>query len=165
MLKTNVVFLLTIFLLGFTNTPNRIPPKIGDIAPEINLQSTDRAKSHKLSDLRGKMVLVYFWASFAPPCRFENPNIVRAYNKYKNKGFTVYAVSLDTELDRWKSAIRKDAMLWPHHVSDLKSYESSVIKNYGIKSVPYNFLLDKTGKVIDINLKGNNLAQTIEKNL
>ena len=165
MLKINIIILISIFVLGFSYSPNNIPPKVGELAPEINLPSVDRSKNLKLSDLKGKVVLVYFWASFAPPCRFENPNIVRAYNKYKDKGFAVYAVSLDTDINRWKSAMKKDAMNWPYHVSDLKGYESAVIKNYGIKTVPYNFLLDKTGKVIAINLKSNNLLQTIENNL
>ena len=165
MLKANIIILISIFVLGFSYSPKNIPPKVGELAPEINLPSVDRNKNLKLSDLKGKVVLVYFWASFAPPCRFETPNIVRAYNKYKDKGFTIYAVSLDTDINKWKSAINKDAMNWAYHVSDLKSYESAVVKNYGVKSVPYNFLLDKTGKVIAINLKGNNLSQTIDKYL
>jgi len=165
MFKINIIILISVFIFGFSYIPKNIPPKVGELAPEINLPSIDRTKNIKLSGLKGKVVLVYFWASFAPPCRFENPNVVRAYNKYKDKGFTVYAISLDTDINKWKSAINKDAMNWINHVSDLKSYESEVVKNYGIKSVPYNFLLDKTGKVIAINLKGNSLLQAIEKNL
>ncbi len=165
MFKTNIIILISIFIFGFSYTSNYIPPKVGELAPEIDLPSVNRAKNLKLSALKGKVVLVYFWASFAPPCRFENPNVVRAYNKYNSKGFTVFSVSLDTDANRWKSAIKKDAMNWPNHVSDFKSYESGVIKNYGITNVPYNFLLDKTGKVIAINLKGNSLLQAIEKNL
>jgi len=165
MLKTNIIILISIFIFGFSYSPKNIPPKVGELAPEINLPSVDRKKNIKLSALKGKVVLVYFWASFAPPCRFENPNVVRAYNKYKSKGFTVYSVSLDTDINKWKSAINKDAMTWENHVSDLKSYESGVVKNYGITSVPYNFLLDKTGKVIGVNLKGAKLLQAIEKSL
>ncbi|MBN2479855.1 MAG: TlpA family protein disulfide reductase, partial [Parachlamydiales bacterium] len=151
--------------------PDKQTPKIGDIAPEINLPAVDRSKSYKLSELRGKMVLIYFWASFAPPCRFENDHVVRIYNKYKDKsfknaeGFTVYAVSLDRDVEKWKAAIKKDNMQWPYHVSDMKSYESEVVNNYGIINVPFNFLIDGSGKVIAINLKSPDLANTIEKHL
>ncbi len=163
MWKISIITIISIFIFGFSYSHKNAPPKIGELAPEINLPTTNRTKNYKLSDLKGKVVLLYFWASFAPPCRFENPNIVRAYNKYKNKNFTVYAVSLDTDLNKWKSAINRDGMNWTNHVSDFKSYQSNVVKNYGIKSIPYNLLLDKKGKIIGINLKGNKLIQTIEK--
>ena len=147
------------------------PPKIGEIAPDINLPSTNRTVSYKLSDLRGKLVLVNFWASLFAPCRFENPNIVKAYNQYKNKsfvngqGFTIYSVSLDLNEENWKNAITKDKLSWKHHVSDLKGYDSEVAAAYGIRSIPYNYLIDGTGKVLAVNLRGAQLSKAIAKYL
>ncbi len=147
------------------------PPKIGEIAPEINLLSADRQKSYKLSDLRGKLVLVNFWASLVAPCRFENPNIVKVYNQFKNKsftnasGFAIYSVSLDSNLENWKKAIKNDKLSWPCQVSDLKGYDSEVAATYGIRSIPYNYLISGDGKVLAINLRGAQLGETIEKYL
>lgn len=147
------------------------PPKIGDTAPEINLLSTDRTTKYKLSDLRGKMVLLNFWASLAAPCRFENPNLVKTYKQYKDKtfqnasGFTIYSVSLDANVDNWKNAIAKDGLIWPYHVSDLKAYDSEVVALYGVRSIPYNYLIDGEGKIVAINLRGSQLGQTLTKYL
>jgi peroxiredoxin len=147
------------------------PPKIGEMAPEIVLLSTDRTTIYKLSELKGKMVLVNFWASLAAPCRFENPNILRAYQNFATKsfksgnGFAVFSVSMDTEVESWKTAIARDNLVWPHHVSDLKGYDSEVANIYGIKAIPYNYLIDGTGKVIAINLRGAELGKTLQENL
>jgi len=147
------------------------PPKVGEIAPEINLPSVNRAVSYKLSDLRGKLVLVNFWASLVAPCRFENPNLVKAYNQFKDKsfvnanGFTIYSVSLDSNMENWKKAIKNDKLNWPYQVSDLKGYDSEVAAEYGIRSIPYNYLIDGDGKVLAINLRGAQLSKTIEKYL
>ncbi len=144
------------------------PPKIGEKAPDIYMLSIDRQKTYKLSDLRGKVVLVNFWASMVAQCRFENPNIVRAYNKYKDKklkhgnGFEIFSVSLDTDVEKWKKAIERDKLSWKYHVSDLKAYESQAAYDYGVKAMPYNFLIDADGKVIAINLKGAELGKTLE---
>jgi thiol-disulfide isomerase/thioredoxin len=144
------------------------PPKIGDVAPEISMLAIDRNTTYKLSDLRGKMVLVNFWASLIAPCRFENPNLVKAYNKYKNRafskgdGFAIYSVSLDTDLNSWKGAVAKDRLAWPYHVSDLKGYESQAANDYGVRAIPYNYLIDGEGKVIAINLRGQDLTRTLE---
>jgi peroxiredoxin len=148
-----------------------VPPKVGDMAPDIVLLSTDRSTTYKLSDLRGKMVLVNFWASLVAPCRFENPNILRAYQQFATKsfksgnGFVVFSVSIDTELDSWKTAIAKDNLVWPYHVSDLKGYDSEVVNEYGVKAIPFNYLVDGTGKVIAINLRGAELSKVLLENL
>jgi thiol-disulfide isomerase/thioredoxin len=147
------------------------PPKVGDLAPEIVLLSTDRSTTYKLSDLKGKMVLVNFWASLVAPCRFENPNILRAYQHYATKsfksgnGFIVFSVSMDTDLESWKTAIARDNLVWPYHVSDLKGYDSEVADTYGVKAIPYNYLIDGTGKIIAINLRGADLSKTLQENL
>ncbi len=147
------------------------PPKVGDIAPDINLLSVDRTTSYKLSDLRGKIVLLNFWASLAAPCRFENPNLVKTYKQFKDKsfknahGFTIYSVSLDANVDNWKNAITKDHLIWPYHVSDLKAYDSEVVALYGVRSIPYNYLIDGDGKILAVNLRGAQLAQTLQKYL
>ena len=148
-----------------------MPPKIGEMAPEISMLALDRSSTYKLSDLKGKLVLVNFWASLVAPCRFENPNLVRAYQKYKGKSFTngngfeIFSVSLDTDLNSWKSAISKDKLTWKNHVSDFKGYESKAAHDYGVRAIPYNFLIDGEGKVVAINLRGTDLAKTLEANL
>jgi thiol-disulfide isomerase/thioredoxin len=100
----------------------------------------------KFSDLKGKVVLIDFWASWCGPCRAENPNVVRLYEKYKNKGFTVFSVSLDDEKSKWKDAIRKDNLSWPTHVSDLKGWKSPVVTSYGFDGIPFTVLVNKEGK-------------------
>ncbi len=144
------------------------PPKLGDIAPEIALLSPDGTTTYKLSDLRGKLVLVNFWASMVAQSRFENPNIVSTYNKFKDKqfsngnGFEIFSVSLDTDPNKWKNAIEKDNLIWKYHVSDLKGYKSQVAQSYGVKTMPYNVLIDGSGKIIALNLKGGKLNQKME---
>ncbi|MEN8119722.1 MAG: TlpA disulfide reductase family protein [Bacteroidota bacterium] len=180
-LKSGIILLSLILIFGFGNKHFQQkeqvkkefakPPKVGQIAPDINLPSVNRAVSYKLYDLRGKLVLVNFWASLVAPCRFENPNIVKAYNQFKDKnfvnakGFTIYSVSLDSNQENWKKAIKNDKLSWPYQVSDLKGYDSEVAAAYGIRSIPYNYLIDGNGKVLAINLRGAQLSKTIEKYL
>jgi thiol-disulfide isomerase/thioredoxin len=101
-------------------------------------------------------VLVDFWASWCGPCRGENPNVVKAYNKYKDKGkgFTVFSVSLDDDKDRWVKAIAADGLAWPNHVSDLQKWNNAAAAAYGVQSIPASFLLDPSGKIIGKNLRG-----------
>ena len=130
----------------------------GALAPDINLPMPD-GKKLALSSLRGKYVLIDFWASWCGPCRQENPNVVRAYNQFKNKGkgFTIYSVSLDQDKGKWEKAIAADGLIWSH-VSDLAGWNSVAGAAYGVKSIPQSFLLDPQGKIIAKNLRGEALA-------
>jgi peroxiredoxin len=132
---------------------------IGQVAPDIVLNDPF-GKTIPLSSLRGKYVLVDFWASWCRPCRMENPNVVRMYNRFKGKGFEVYSVSLDDNKDSWTKAINDDKLLWTH-VSDLKKWNASVVPMYNIESIPYTVLLDKDGKIIAKNLRGEQLESKL----
>lgn len=134
---------------------------IGQQAPEIVLPTPDD-KELALSSLKGKIVLVDFWASWCGPCRKEMPNVVKAYAKYKDKGFEIYGVSLDQDKGRWVEAIQKDGITWPQ-VSDLKYWDSYAAKLYAVEGIPYTVLLDKEGKIIAKNLRGAELEKAIEK--
>jgi len=129
-------------------------------SPEISL-NTPEGKTVKLSELRGKIVLIDFWASWCVPCRKENPTLVRLYNKYKNKEFTILSVSLDEDINAWKNAILTDGLVWPNHVSDLLGWESSMINLYSIEAIPHTILVNKEGKIIGKDLRGTALEQKI----
>lgn len=131
-------------------------------APEIEMASPD-GEIMRLSDLQGQYVLVDFWASWCVPCRRENPNVVRLYNKYKSKGLTIFSVSLDDKAEDWKAAIKKDNLSWPNHVSDLRGWESPVIQDYGFTGIPFTVLLNKEGKYIGVNLRGEALEQKLKE--
>ena len=131
---------------------------LGAMAPEINLATPEGGKL-ALSSLRGKYVLIDFWASWCGPCRQENPNVVKAYNQFKDKGkgFTIYSVSLDQDKAKWEKAIAADGLTW-HHVSDLAGWNSVAGGAYGVKAIPQSFLIDPQGKIIAKNLRGEALA-------
>ena len=134
---------------------------IGQMAPDFTQNDPD-GKPVKLSDFRGKYLLVDFWAKWCGPCRAENPNVVKAYNKYKNKNFTILGVSLDRNKEDWLQAIKDDGLTWTH-VSDLKYWDNEVAKMYGIRAIPSNLLLDKTGKIVGRNLRGDKLEEALAK--
>lgn len=125
-------------------------PAIDFTQPDIN------GKNVSLSSFKGKYVLVDFWASWCGPCRRENPNVVAAYNKYKDKGFDILGVSFDDNKDKWLAAIDKDHLTWTH-VSDLKGWQNGAGKLYGVQSIPFNLLLDKEGKILAKGLRGPEL--------
>jgi|688.fasta_scaffold708059_1 thiol-disulfide isomerase/thioredoxin len=148
---------------------NNIGLNIGDTAPEIVQAGVD-GKDIKLSSLKNKIVLIDFWASWCRPCRMENPNVVNAYNEFKNKkfkggkkGFAIFSVSLDQNADSWKQAIAQDGLIWKEHTSDLKGWANAVAKTYQISSIPNNYLIDGKGVIIAKNLRGENLGAELTK--
>jgi peroxiredoxin len=134
---------------------------VGTIAPEFTQNNAENIPV-SLSSFKGKYVLVDFWASWCGPCRGENPNVVVVYNQYKDKNFTVLGVSLDNDKDAWLKAIEKDGLTWTQ-VSDLKSWQNAVGQLYMIHSIPSNFLIDPTGKIIAKNLRGDELLKKMKE--
>ena len=140
------------------------PIQIGKEAPNIALEDPN-GKTRSLSDLKGKVVLLDFWASWCGPCRRENPNVVRVYDKYNKEGFEVFSVSLDkpNAKQRWVAAIEKDNLKWPWHVSDLQGWGSAPAKMYKVSGIPRTFLLDRDGKIAEINPRGPALEPAVKK--
>ncbi|MBD2769153.1 AhpC/TSA family protein [Hymenobacter sp. BT664] len=134
------------------------PTAIGNTAPDIE-ELLPNGKRAALRELRGKYVLVDFWASWCGPCRQQSPELVKAYDKFKDQGpgFTVYSVSLDQNRDRWIKAIAEDKLHWPTHVSDLKGFNSVPAATYGVRDIPQSFLLDPQGHILAKNLSSDSL--------
>lgn len=135
--------------------------EVGKQAPDFTMNDTE-GRPVKLSDLRGKVLLVDFWASWCGPCRKENPNIVKAYNRFSSKGFDILGVSLDRDANNWLAAIKEDKLTWTH-VSDLQYWNNAASKLYGVMSIPSNVLLDANGVIIARNLTGEDLIKKLEE--
>lgn len=140
---------------------------LNNVAPDIKMGGID-GKEISLYSLRGKVVLIDFWASWCGPCRYENPHVVEAYDKYKGakfkngKGFEVFSVSLDAYKDAWVNAIEKDQLKWKYHVCDFKKWSSDAAKLYKINSIPSNILIDGNGVIIGKNLRGIELHKALD---
>lgn len=135
--------------------------RVGAIAPELVLQ-TPEGDTIRLSDFRGKITLIDFWASWCGPCRRENPNVVRLYHKFHPKGFEIFGVSLDQNRERWIRAIQQDGLVWKHG-SDLKGWQSIAAQTYGVNAIPYTVLIDQNGRILAKGLRGKQLEAFLEQ--
>lgn len=136
--------------------------KENNIAPEITKENP-AGEEMSLSSLRGKYVLIDFWASWCRPCRVENPNVVRLYNKYKNEDFEIFSVSLDKDGEKWKQAIKDDGLIWDYHVSDLEGWNTDVTQTYQFSGIPHTVLIDPEGKIIAEKLRGPSLERKLQE--
>jgi peroxiredoxin len=134
----------------------------GNEVPDITQNDPD-GNARSLSSLRGNVVLIDFWASWCRPCRAENPNVVKLYNKYHKDGFDVFSVSLDKTKDRWVQAIEADGLVWENHVSDLQYWQSAAARLYNVSSIPFTVLIDRDGKVIATKLRGSALDAKLQE--
>ena len=134
---------------------------VGKQAPQFSMPDVN-GKNISLSSFKGKYLLVDFWASWCGPCRMENPNVVKAYNEFKNKNFTILGVSLDKEKEPWRQAIQDDKLAWTH-VSDLKYWNSAAVEIFQFDGIPFNILLDPQGKIIAQELRGEALENKLKE--
>lgn len=167
MSKTQVLSIAAVILLavyGFTSRSTagdqqgkaKVGTAIGDRAPELAFLNPDSTKVLKLSELRGKYVLIDFWASWCRPCRIENPNVKRVYERFRSKGFEILGVSLDRDHESWVKAIKDDGLPWKH-VSDLQFWSNAAAQEYGVTGIPYTVLVDREGRILEKGLRAHDL--------
>jgi thiol-disulfide isomerase/thioredoxin len=162
------ILAVTLLFIGLATFAQEIGINVGDKAKDIVLINPE-GKEIKLSSIKGKVVLIDFWASWCGPCRMENPNLVKSYAKYKDakyksaKGFDIYSVSLDKNKEAWIAAIAKDQLTWANHVSDLKGWQSSAGADYQVNFIPQNFLINEKGIIVAKNLRGEELDKELDK--
>jgi peroxiredoxin len=137
--------------------------QIGQVAPAFTIKKLD-GSTVSLADFKGKYVLLDFWASWCMPCRQENPNVVKAYNKYKDRNFTIFSVSLDKDPAAWKQAIAADNLTWTH-AGELSDFEGPTVRLYQVEAIPSSFIIDPAGKIIAKNLRGDGLDSFLASNL
>lgn len=165
-MKIRISILLVLTLCFFNSLGQEI--KRGEKAPEINLPMLN-GENFSLDDVKGKMVLIDFWAAWCKPCRKENPHLVEIYKTYKDsyfkngEGFTIVSVSLDFNKTLWEKAVQDDQLEWPYHISDLKGWKNAAAVRYNIKSIPNSFLIDGNGTIVGENLRSKELEAKLKK--
>jgi thiol-disulfide isomerase/thioredoxin len=163
LLRAGIALIIGIIIYAFYQ--NRLPRFInGDAAPEIVI-TTPSNHTHKLSDLRGKYVLLQFWGSWCGPCRKENPEIRALYQKYNSKGFEVFSVAIEQSADAWQRAIAHDGMAWPYHGMESADFGGHYAKAYNIHSIPTLFLLDPKGVIVGVNMPMDQMDKVLAEKI